>query len=247
MAYVFKSAIRLLARHENISASMFRKCSSQELPPNSNKFFIPRISIKGNNSFGNRTTRPSPKVATCIMLQGKPNNFQDSEELIEGALFAIETVTQILSSKQDLENSDLVKHTTEQCFKHIISIGNPPEHKDFKKFDSEVVEEIFQKFIDPWLEKKIDEAIEHAIQTQNEARALIPKEDIFFSWIDNMNPEKNQMRIVTMSFPHLGEILNRAEQMDDQQEIVKYLQSLGLAADFNPKSIICCNWDFNKV
>ena len=240
MVYVLKSAIQPLTRNKSLSTLIFRKCSSQEIP-----WYVKQygIAIYGNNSFGDRKTRPGFKVAECIMFEGKTNNFQDSEKLIEGALFAIETVTQILSSKQDLENSDLVKHTTEQCFKHIISIGNPAEHKDFKKFDSEVVEEIFQKFIDPWLEKKIDEAIEHVIQTQNEARALIPKEDIFFSWIDNMNPEKNQMRIVTMSFPHLGEILNRMEQTSDQY---KYLQS-GPFTYINSKPIICCNWDFNKV
>ena len=79
MAYRFQSKFRILARHENRSVSVFRKCSSQELPPKS-PIVVPRITIKGNNSFGNKTTRPSPKVAACIMLQGKPNNFQDSEE-----------------------------------------------------------------------------------------------------------------------------------------------------------------------
>ena len=251
MAYVFKSAIRLLARHENISASVFRKCSSQELPPNSNKFFIPRISIKGNNSFGNRTTRPSPKVASCIMLQGIPNNFQDSEELIEGSLFAVEMITQTLSSNQDLENSDLVEYTTEQCFKKIMSIySGSQEYENFKKGKAVKISSLNAKNIDSKdIEEFFQQLEKHMHKAQNFARenCLILKEDIFFSWIENMNPEKTQMRIVTMSFPHLGEILNRAEQMHDQQEIVKYLQSLGLAADFNPTSIICCNWDFNKV
>ena len=240
MVYVLKSAVQLLTRNKSLSTSMFRKCSNQELPWLVKPY---GIAIYGNNSFGDRTTRPGRKVAERIMFEGKPNNFQDSEELLEGALYAIEMITQTLSSNQDLENSDLVEYTTEHCFKHIVSMssGNLPERDNFKKFDSKVTEEVFQKFLDPWLEKKLDEAEKHIIETHNLARknSLILKEDILFSWIENMNPEKNQMRIVTISSTRLGEIMNRMKQISDHQEIMKYLSS-------NP-SIICCNWDFNKV
>ena len=250
MAYRFQSKFRILARHENRSVSVFRKCSSQELPPKS-PIVVPRITIKGNNSFGNKTTRPSPKVAACIMLQGKPNNFQDSEELIEGSLHAVELITQTLSKTQDLQNSDLVEYTSEQCFKQIMSMySGSQEYENFKKgksekfsgsvmngknIDSKDVEEFFQK-----LEQHM-----HKAQKFARENSLILKEDIFFSWIENMNPEKTQMRIGTMSFPHLGEILNKIQQIEDKQDRMKYIESV--FPDINMNSVVCCNWDFNKV
>ena len=249
MVYVLKSAVQLLTRNKSLSTSMFRKCSNQELPWLVKPY---GIAIYGNNSFGDRTTRPGRKVAERIMFEGKPNNFQDSEELLEGSLLAVESITQTLSSNQDLENSDLVEYTTEHCFKQIMSMhSGSQEYENFKKgkevkfsgsviggknIDSKDIEEFFQK-----LEQ-------HMHKTQKFARenCLILKEDIFFSWIENMNPEKTQMRIGTMSYPRLGEVLNRVEQIGDQKEKIKYMENQ-ITDVRSSNSIICCNWDFNKV
>ena len=146
---------------------MFRKCSNQELP-----WMV--------------TLWPGVKVAKHLVFEGKLNVFRDSEELIEGSLHAVELITQILSSStQDLENSDLVEYTTEQCFKKIVAMssGNPPKQGDiFSRFDSKIAEELVQKFIGPCVEKKLEETEKHMTETYNLARrnSLIPREDIIF-------------------------------------------------------------------
>lgn len=85
------------------------------------------------------------------------NVFRDSEELIEGSLHAVELITQILSSST--QQGDI-----------------------FSRFDSKIAEELFQKFIGPCVEKKLEETEKHMTETYNLARknSLIPREDIIF-------------------------------------------------------------------
>ena len=103
------------------------------------------------------TLWPGVKVAKHLVFEGKLNVFRDSEELIEGSLHAVELITQILSSST--QQGDI-----------------------FSRFDSKIAEELFQKFIGPCVEKKLEETEKHMTETYNLARknSLIPREDIIF-------------------------------------------------------------------
>ena len=103
------------------------------------------------------TLWPGVKVAKNLVFEGKLNVFRDSEELIEGSLHAVELITQILSSST--QQGDI-----------------------FSRFDSKIAEELFQKFIGPCVEKKLEETEKHMTETYNLARrnSLIPREDIIF-------------------------------------------------------------------
>ena len=103
------------------------------------------------------TLWPGVKVAKHLVFEGKLNVFRDSEELIEGSLHAVELITQILSSST--QQGDI-----------------------FSRFDSKIAEELFQKFIGPCVEKKLEETKKHMTETYNLARrnSLIPREDIIF-------------------------------------------------------------------
>lgn len=103
------------------------------------------------------TLWPGVKVAKHLVFEGKLNVFRDSEELIEGSLHAVELITQILSSST--QQGDI-----------------------FSRFDSKIAEELFQKFIGPCVEKKLEETEKHMTETYNLARrnSLIPIEDIIF-------------------------------------------------------------------
>ena len=104
------------------------------------------------------TLWPGVKVAKHLVFEGKLNVFRDSEELIEGSLHAVELITQILSSSST-QQGDI-----------------------FSRFDSKIAEELFQKFIGPCVEKKLEETEKHMTETYNLARrnSLIPREDIIF-------------------------------------------------------------------
>ena len=103
------------------------------------------------------TLWPGVKVAKHLVFEGKLNVFRDAEELIEGSLHAVELITQILSSST--QQGDI-----------------------FSRFDSKIAEELFQKFIGPCVEKKLEETEKHMTETYNLARrnSLIPREDIIF-------------------------------------------------------------------
>ena len=103
------------------------------------------------------TLWPGVKVAKHLVFEGKLNVFRDSEELIEGSLHAVELITQILSSST--QQGDI-----------------------FSRFDSKIAEELFQKFIGPCVEKKLEETEKHMTETYNLAgrNSLIPRDDIIF-------------------------------------------------------------------
>ena len=94
------------------------------------------------------------------------------------------------------------------------------------------------------------------------AHLEIPKEDIFFAWLDKIDVKNNQIRVVTMSFPlfgqileknsHIKEVLEREIEYEDKPIGRQYLRfrsidDIDILTHYEYNDIICSNWDFVKV
>ena len=87
---------------------------------------FPSIKIKGENKFGEFTNYPNFNIFASVAINGKvhtkgKNSPVDPDELVEGALYAIDAVTNILAvanlNKYNFE--DLSELVTKNCFRNI--------------------------------------------------------------------------------------------------------------------------------
>ena len=90
---------------------------------------FPSIKIKGENKFGNFTTYPNFNIFASVAINGKihtkgKNSPVDPDELVEGALYAIDAVTQVLAvvninKYQKNKFADLPELLTKNCYRDI--------------------------------------------------------------------------------------------------------------------------------
>ena len=102
------------------------------------------------------------------------------------------------------------------------------------------------------------------VQKPHKEYLYIPKEDIFFAWLENIDLENDNFRVVTMSFPDLKktietyrkikfELGDREDDFDvwhcrtilTEEEII--FRDIEKAIWQDNFEIVCSNWDFVKV
>ena len=84
---------------------------------------FPSFKVHGSKNFGYLfTNQPNMKVIKSIVLNRDPNKVTkyDGNELLEGAIYAVEAVTNILASNKDLSSSELSHLLTPKCYENII-------------------------------------------------------------------------------------------------------------------------------
>ena len=111
---------------------------------------------------------------------------------------------------------------------------------------------------------------------ENRAHIFVPHEDVFFSWIQNMTPDCEKLRLVTMSFPSYSYIIEnlkilkekRSEFLEEMKQLKEQQKSGQISMDefkqkfnehkeiidkleplkhFRGNLVVCSNWDFVQV
>ena len=85
---------------------------------------FPSIKIKGENKFGEFTNYPNFNIFASVAINGKihtkgKNSPVDPDELVEGSLYAIEAVTEILAIKNESNFDELSELLTKSCLRNI--------------------------------------------------------------------------------------------------------------------------------
>ena len=231
-----------LLKNNPIRVVLYRCCSQDSQTPSrfhqSNSDF-PSFSLRSKDLIPTLTTRPNINVVSSVIVNGKAIPTEKAEDLVLGATYAIEAVTNILSSTHDLANTELSQFCTPNLFKRLCN-----------------------KF-------KVDDRYYNNHQRN---QLDIPKEDVFFAWLETINPSKDAMRVVTASFPCYGYIREQKSHFDEKQkamdeEIKKDIESGKISkpgdlklrmqefkeGDFSygghvmKNDIVWSNWDFIKV
>ena len=229
-----------LLKSNPIRVVLFR-CCSQENPSRfhqANSDF-PSFSLRSKDLIPTLTTRPNIHVISSVIVNGKAIPTEAIQELVLGATYAIEAVTNILSSTHDLANTELSQFCTPNLFKKLCN-----------KF----------KVDDRYYNNHLREQLH------------IPKDDVFFAWLETINPSKDAMRVVTASFPCYGYICEQKSHFDEKrnvldEEIKKDIESgkisnpgdlklrmqefqkgdFSYAGHIRKNDIVWSNWDFIKV
>lgn len=217
-------------------------------PPDQSGTPFPSFTTLGNTStdFSAFTKSPPLDVIASVIVRGAANSPFDKnvldeqpEELVEGALMAMQSVTDALANREDLkEDQELSEQMTSECFQRVVELVERDQRfssLDRKKLIATKKDDVFFAWVNAPMKHK------HSGQLK--------------------------IRVCTMSFPYYGELVRKVADNKERQkafnEEMKRLASekadvedlkqkvrefdatlFSISPYFNSGHFVVSNWDF---